>query len=64
MPPSSIQSMKNNIFKKHDEDKNYDELTTTRINDIYIYNKLLTYTKENENTLLIMDDVGASPNFC
>jgi len=58
MPPSSIHSMKNNIFKKHDEDKMYDELSISTINDIY--NKLLTYSEDNENTLLIMDDVGAS----
>jgi len=58
MPPSSIKSMKNNIFKKHDEDKIYDELSITTINDIY--NKLNIYSEDNENTLLIMDDVGAS----
>jgi len=50
--------MKNNIFKKHDEEKMYDELTTTTINDIY--QKLNKYSEDNENTLLIMDDVGAS----
>ena len=58
MPPSSIKSMKNNIFKKHDEDKIYDELSITTINDIY--NKLNIYSEDSENTLLIMDDVGAS----
>lgn len=58
MPPSSIKSMKNNIFKKHDEDKIYDELNIESINDIY--NKLNIYSKDNENTLLIMDDVGSS----
>jgi len=58
MPSSSIQSMKNNIFKKHDEDKMYDELTVSTINDIY--SKLNVYSGDKENTLLIMDDVGAS----
>jgi len=58
MPSCSIQSMKKNIFKDHDEDKMYNELTYQSLNDIY--NKLLSYSEENETTLLIMDDVGAS----
>ena len=58
MPTASIESMKNNIFKKHHEDKMYNELNYTTINDIY--NKLNTYSSDKENTLLIMDDVGAS----
>ena len=58
MPTASIESMKNNIFKKHHEDKMYNELNYTTINDIY--NKLNSYSSEKENTLLIMDDVGAS----
>ena len=58
MPSSSIQSMKKNIFKDHDLDKMYDELTEFTITDIY--NKLKLYSEDNENTLLIMDDVNAS----
>jgi hypothetical protein len=57
MPSSSIKSMKNNIFKKHDEDKMFNELDFDTINEIK--NRLDEYTKENESTLIIMDDVGA-----
>jgi len=57
MPSSSIKSMKNNVFKKHDEDKMYNELDYDTINEIK--NKLTEYTEENESTLIIMDDVGA-----
>jgi len=58
MPSSSIQSMKNNIFKDHDESKMYDELNLENMNDIY--EKLKLFSEDNENTLLIMDDVGAT----
>ena len=58
MPSHSIASMKKNIFKKHDPDKMYNELNISTINDIY--SKLQAYSDEHENTLLIMDDVGAS----
>ena len=58
MPTTSRNSMKNNIFKKHTEDKMYDELTYSSITDIN--NKLESYSEEKETTLLILDDVGAS----
>jgi len=58
MPSSSRNSMVKNPFKNHHEDKMYDELNLDVINDIY--NKLLNASSENENSLLIMDDVGAS----
>ena len=58
MPSVSRESMKKNIFKNHDEDKMYDELDYENINDIH--NKLVESTKNNESTLLIMDDIGAS----
>lgn len=58
MPSSSIKSLKKNIFKDHDEEKMYNELNIDSINDIY--NKLVSYSEDNETTLLIMDDVGAS----
>lgn len=58
MPSSSIQSMKKNVFKDHDQDKMYNELTLNTITDIR--NKLTSYTEDDETTLLIMDDVGAS----
>ena len=58
MPKSSRESMKENIFKKHHEDKMYDTLNIDSISNIKV--KLLASTAEKENTLLILDDVGAS----
>jgi hypothetical protein len=58
MPTSSRQSMSNNIFEKHSPDKMFDELdyaTTEKI-----YERLLDATEKDENTLLVLDDVGAS----
>ena len=49
--------MKNNIFKKHTDDKMFDELDSATINTIHA--KLLHSSTENESTLLILDDVGA-----
>jgi len=58
MPSSSRNSIVKSPFKYHHEDKMYDELNSDVINDIY--NKLLNASSENENSLLIIDDVGAS----
>lgn len=58
MPSSSRNSMKDNIFEDHPEEKMYEELSYTNINEIY--DKLLTSTELKENTLLILDDIGAS----
>ena len=58
VPKSSRESMKGNIFKKNHEDKMHDTLNIDSISNIKI--KLLTSTAEKENTLLILDDVGAS----
>ena len=58
MPTHSRNSLKNNIFKDHVEDKMYDELNVDSITDIH--NKLQSYSGEDENTLLILDDIGAS----
>jgi len=58
MPTVSRNSLKKNIFEDHPEDKLYDELSLESINDIY--QKLKTYSEKKENTLLILDDVGAS----
>ena len=58
MPSHSRNSLKNNIFEHHSEEKMYDELNNDSISDIY--QKLKSYSDENENTLLILDDVGAS----
>ena len=57
MPSTSRNSMKNNIFKKHTDDKMFDELDSATINTIHA--KLLHSSTENESTLLILDDVGA-----
>jgi KaiC/GvpD/RAD55 family RecA-like ATPase len=62
MPSHSRNSLKNNIFKDHDESKMYEELNIDTILDIY--KKLEMYTNEGENTLLILDDVGASLKDC
>ena len=58
MPNSSIPSMKKNVFKNHHEDKMFNELNFNSMDNIM--NKLHSYTEEKENTLLILDDVGAS----
>ena len=58
MPESSRNSLKKNIFEKHDPTKMFEELTIDTINKIY--DMLLRNSKEKENTLLILDDVGAS----
>ena len=58
MPQTSIQSMKKNIFKKHDPSKMYEELNLETIQNIY--SNLENASSEKENTLLIMDDIGAS----
>lgn len=57
MPTSSRESMKNNIFKKHSENKLFDELTLSTIQEIY--KNLLKNSEDNESSLLILDDVGA-----
>jgi KaiC/GvpD/RAD55 family RecA-like ATPase len=58
MPESSRNSLKKNVFEKHPEEKMYEELNYENITDIY--NKLNEYSKENETTMLILDDVGAT----
>jgi KaiC/GvpD/RAD55 family RecA-like ATPase len=58
MPQTSIQSMKKNVFKKHDQSKMYEELDLETIQNIY--KNLEDASSEKENTLLIMDDIGAS----
>lgn len=58
MPETSRNSMKKNLFKDHPEEKLYEELNHKTIHDIY--DKLNEYSKENETSLLILDDVGAS----
>jgi len=58
MPASSRASLKKDIFKKHPDDKKFDELTFNVLDTIY--NNLLQNTQEKEKSLLIMDDVAAS----
>jgi hypothetical protein len=58
MPTSSINSMKKNPFKGHDEDKMYNELNYETITSIY--NRLEESSAEGQSTLLLLDDVGAS----
>ena len=58
MPQTSIQSMKKNIFKNHDPSKMFNEIDLETIEKIY--QSLETASSEGENSLLIMDDIGAS----
>ena len=58
MPESSRKSIKTNPFKNHHEDKMFEELDLPTIGNIYT--RLKEASKENESTLLILDDVGAS----
>ena len=57
MPSSSRNSMKKNPFKKHPDDKMFEELNYDSITTIY--DKLKTSSENKEKTLLILDDVGA-----
>lgn len=58
MPSSSRNSLNNNIFEKHHPEKMFEEMDFETIETIY--NNLLSSSAEGENTLLILDDVGAS----
>ena len=58
MPESSRKSIKLNPFKNHHEDKMFEELDLPTISNIYT--RLKEASKENESSLLILDDVGAS----
>lgn len=58
MPSTSINSMKKNIFKNHDSSKMFNELDLETIEKIF--QSLETASQEGENTLLIMDDIGAT----
>ena len=56
MPPSSARSLKHNIFEKHD--KNYADLTYDTLEQIL--DQLRKSTKENKNSLVVIDDFGAA----
>jgi hypothetical protein len=58
MPENSINSLKDNPFKKLDPDNIYGELSDETIANIY--NKVNGYSKENEKTILFIDDCTAS----
>jgi len=58
MPTSSRDSMKQNPFAGHKKDKMFDELDYPTLEKIY--NMLQASTAKDENTLLLLDDVGAA----
>ena len=58
MPSHSRNSLKKNPFEKHNQDKMFDDLNLNTIS--IIYQQLEQSSSENETTLLILDDVGAS----
>lgn len=58
MPSSSINSMKKSPFKDHPEDKMYNELNFDTLSTIK--QRLEETSEKKQNTLLIMDDIGAS----
>jgi hypothetical protein len=57
MPQNSIQSLKKNPFKQLPEENFYEELNDSTIDDIY--QRVDEYSKENEKTLLFIDDMTA-----
>ena len=60
MPTNSRQSLKKNIFEHHPENKLFDELNLESINKIYEMLEDSVSEDPKKNTLLILDDVGAS----
>lgn len=55
-PSHSRTSIKNNIFKKHDKDKMFDELTFV---DLYDVVERIKATDKDENNVIIFDDMSA-----
>ena len=55
-PSHSRTSIKNNIFKKHDKDKMFDELT---FEDLYDVVERIKATDKDENNVIIFDDMSA-----
>jgi KaiC/GvpD/RAD55 family RecA-like ATPase len=60
MPTNSRQSLKKNIFEKHPQNKLFDELNLESITKIYEMLEDAVSEEPKKNTLLILDDVGAS----
>jgi hypothetical protein len=57
MPQNSISSLKKNPFKVLPEENFYNELNESSITDIY--NRIDSYSKDGEKTLLFIDDMTA-----
>jgi hypothetical protein len=55
MPQNSISSLKKNPFKVLPEENFYNELNESSITDIY--NRIDSYSKDGEKTLLFIDDM-------
>ena len=55
-PSHSRASIKNDIFKKHDEDKMFDELTYEDLDDVI---DRIKGTEKKENSVIIFDDMSA-----
>ena len=55
-PSHSRASIKNNIFKKHDKEKMFDELT---YQDLYSVVEAIKATDKDENNVIIFDDQSA-----
>ena len=55
-PKNSLKSLKNSPFDDLDQDKVYNELDYDTLEKIY--NKILGYRDEDENTLLYIDDMA------
>lgn len=55
-PSHSRASIKNDIFKKHDKDKMFDELTFENLYDVV---ERIRATPKDENNVIIFDDMSA-----
>jgi hypothetical protein len=60
MPVNSRQSLKKNIFQHHPQNKLFDEMNLESISKIYKMLEDAVGEDPKKNTLLILDDVGAS----
>ena len=58
MPENSINSLKDNPFKKLPEDNIFNELNDSTISEVY--NKIESYSHDDEKTILFIDDMTAS----
>ena len=56
IPPNSRASLAGTLFKKHPEDKIYDDLTPLVLEDIH--SKLRQESEEGFNSLIVLDDVA------